>query len=383
MTQNTQDNEELDLYRDMVLRFIQREVAPHYEQWEKDAMVPRELWNTMGAAGMLCVDMPEEYGAAGASFEVNQLIEWELSRLGFGGLGAGYNIHANIVGPYVNRFGTQEQKNQWLPKLITGEVVGALAMSEPGAGSDVANIRTSAKPDGDGYLLNGSKIFITNGLHADMVVVAAKTDTSAGAKGISLFLVDTTLEGFEKGSQIHKIGQHASDTAELFFNDVRLPANALLGEAGQGFAYMMQELPRERLGCATQAVGQAQGALEITLDYVKERTAFGQTVGSFQNTRFKLAQVKADIDIHKAYLDQCMRRYATGEMTVDEAAILKLNTTEMQLKVVNECLQLFGGYGYTVEYPISRFYVDARIQTIYAGSSEIMKEVIARGILGR
>ena len=377
------DNDELELYRDMILRFIEREIEPHYQEWESDSLVPRQLWKTMGEAGMLCVDMPEEYGAAAASFEVNQLIEWELSRLGYGGLGSGYNIHSNIVGPYINRFGTQGQKSQWLPKLISGEAVGALGMTEPGAGSDLANIRTSAKKNDRGYLLNGSKIFITNGIHADLVIVAAKTDQNAGAKGISLFLVDASLPGFDKGKQIEKIGQHASDTAELFFNEVQLPEDALLGEEGKGFAYMMQELPRERLGCATQAVAQALGALEITVDYVKERKAFGQTVGSFQNTRFKLAQVKADMETNRAYLQECMQKYNRGEMTVEDAAILKLNTTEMQLRAVNECLQLFGGYGYTVEYPISRFYVDARIQTIYAGSSEIMKEVIARGMLGR
>ncbi len=383
MTDSAVNNEELELFRDMVLRFFEQEVHPHYEQWEKDHMVPRELWNTMGQAGLLCVDMPEKFGAAEASFEVNQMIEWEMSRLGYGGLGSGYNIHANIVAPYIYNLGTEEQKDYWLPKMITGEAVGAIAMTEPGAGSDLAGMRTSAVRDGDEYVINGSKVFITNGIHADVVVVCAKTDPKAGSKGISLFLVDASLPGFSKGQKIEKIGQHASDTAELFFENLRVPAAALLGEEGKGFVHLMEELPRERLGCATQAVAQAQGAFDLAVEYVQERKAFGQPIGQFQNTRFKLADVKADIALSKALLDQNMAKFARGEMTVDDAAILKLTTTEMQLRAVNECLQLFGGYGYTTEYPISRFYVDARIQTIYAGTSEIMKEVISRGILGR
>jgi len=383
MTDQTVNNEELELFRDMVLRFFEQEVHPHYEQWEKDHMVPRELWNIMGQAGLLCVDMPEKYGAAEASFEVNQMIEWEMSRLGYGGLGSGYNIHANIVAPYIFNLGSEAQRDEWLPKLVTGEAVGAIAMTEPGAGSDLAGMRTSAVREGDEYVINGSKVFITNGIHADVVIVCAKTDPKAGSKGISLFLVDASLPGFSKGQKIEKIGQHSSDTAELFFENVRIPASALLGEEGKGFVHLMEELPRERLGCATQAVAQAQGALDLAFAYVQERKAFGHPISQFQNTRFKLAEVKTDIALSKALLDQNMAKFARGEMTVDDAAILKLSTTEMQLRAVNECLQLFGGYGYTTEYPISRFYVDARIQTIYAGTSEIMKEVISRGLLGR
>ena len=244
-------------------------------------------------------------------------------------------------------------------------------------------MRTSAVRESDEYIIYGSKVFITNGIHADVVIVCAKTDPKAGSKGISLFLVDASLPGFSKGQKIEKIGQHSSDTAELFFENVRIPASALLGEEGKGFVHLMEELPRERLGCATQAVAQAQGALDLAVAYVQERKAFGQPISQFQNTRFKLAEVKTDIALSKALLDQNMAKFARGEMTVDDAAILKLSTTEMQLRAVNECLQLFGGYGYTTEYPISRFYVDARIQTIYAGTSEIMKEVISRGLLGR
>jgi alkylation response protein AidB-like acyl-CoA dehydrogenase len=381
----TQDNNslEIQMLRDMVLRYLDQEVLPHYHTWEKNHKMPREMWNTLGSAGMLLVDFPEKYGAADASFEVCQMIQEEMCRLGFHGLATGYNIHANIVAPYVLNIGTKEQHDRWLPGMVSGEVLTALAMTEPGAGSDVAGMRTSAIKEGDEYVLNGSKTFITNGNDADMIIVCAKTDIHVGSKGISLFLVDTSLPGFSTGKPIEKMGQHCSDTAELFFENMRIPSNALLGEEGKGFVYLMQELPRERLGCAVQAIGHAQGALDLTCDYVKDRKAFGQTVSQFQNTRFKLAQCQTELELCRALLEKHMAKYKTGEMTVTDAAMLKLAATEMQLTMVNECLQLFGGYGYTDEYPISRFYRDARIQTIYAGSSEIMKEVIARGILGR
>jgi acyl-CoA dehydrogenase len=377
------NNEEMQMFRDMVLRFLEQEVLPHYDTWEKNHKMPREMWNTLGSAGMLLVDFPEKYGAAAASFDVCQMIQEEMCRMGFHGLGTGYNIHANIVAPYVLNIGTQQQHDRWLPGMVSGEVVTALAMTEPGAGSDVAGMRTSAIKDGDEYVLNGSKTFITNGNNADMIIVCAKTDIHAGSKGISLFLVDTSLPGFSTGKPIEKMGQHCSDTAELFFENMRIPSDALLGEEGKGFVYLMQELPRERLGCAVQAIGHAQGALDLTCDYVKDRKAFGQSVSQFQNTRFKLAQSQTELELCRALLEKHMAKYKLGEMTVTDAAMLKLASTEMQLTMVNECLQLFGGYGYTDEYPISRFYRDARIQTIYAGSSEIMKEVIARGILGR
>ena len=383
MNYTAADQEELALFKDMIERFLEQEIEPHYEQWEKDHLMPRDAWLTLGAAGLLLVDMPEEYGAANASFDICQLVQQEMCRRGFHGLGTGYNIHANIVAPYIHNLGTEEQKQYWLPKMVTGEAVGALGMTEPNAGSDLAALRTTAKRDGDDYIINGSKIFITNGIHADVVIVAAKTDPGAGAKGISLFLVDTSLDGFERGSKIEKMGQHSSDTAELFFSDLRVPASALLGGAGRGFFHMMDELPRERLGGAVQAVGHAQGALELASDYVKERMAFGQTISKFQNTRFKLAEVKTEIELCQALVDKYTAKFAAGTMTVEDAAMIKYACTEMQLRAVNECLQLFGGYGYTDEYPISRFYRDARIQTIYAGSSEIMKEVIARSIVGR
>jgi acyl-CoA dehydrogenase len=377
------DNEELTLFRDMARRAYEQEIEPHYESWEEQHIVPRELWNTLGAAGLLCPDMPEEYGGAGTSPRVCLAMIEEMSRMGYGGLASGYGIHSNIVAPYINHFGTEEQKQQWLPKMTSGEAVGALAMTEPGAGSDVQGIRTAAVRDGDEWVLNGSKIFITNGIHADIVIVAAITDPGKGAKGTSLFLVDTTLPGFEKGNKIEKIGQHASDTAELFFQDVRMPANALLGEENKGFVIMMTELPRERLGIAAQAVAAAEGALDLTVDYVLQRKAFGQTVASFQNTRFTLASVKTEIALNRALYEKCADEYSRDELSADDAAMLKYASTEMQCSTVDDCLQLFGGYGYTAEYPISRYYTDARIQRIYGGSSEIMRELVARSILGR
>jgi long-chain-acyl-CoA dehydrogenase len=377
------DNEELTLFRDMTRRALEQEISPNIEEWEAQHMVPRELWNTLGQAGLLCPDLPEEFGAAGTTPQVTFAIIEELARMGFGGIASGYGIHSNIVAPYIEHFGTEEQKAQWLPKMVTGEVLGALAMTEPGAGSDVQSIRTNAVKDGDEWVLNGSKIFITNGMLADLVIVAAITDPGKGAKGTSLFLVDASLPGFERGKKIEKMGQHTSDTAELFFQDVRLPASALLGELNKGFVIMMTELPRERLGIAAQAVASAEGALDITVDYVLERKAFGQTIASFQNTRFTLADVKIEIAVNRAFYEKCAEAYAQDKLSSEEAAMLKYASTEMQCKTIDQCLQMFGGYGYTIEYPISRFYTDARIQRIYGGTSEIMKELVARSILGR
>jgi acyl-CoA dehydrogenase len=377
------DLNEMQLFRDMARRAFEKEITPHYEAWEEAHSVPRSLWNTLGNAGLLCPDVDEEYGGAGTSPHVTLAMIEELSYMGFGGFASGYGIHSNIVAPYISRHGTPEQKAHWLPKMTTGECVGALAMTEPGAGSDVQGIKTQAVKDGDDWILNGSKIFITNGIHADLVIVAAITDPGKGAKGTSLFLVDAHAPGFEKSKKIEKIGQHTSDTALLFFTDVRLPAEALLGEVNKGFAILMDELPRERLGIAAQAVAASEGALDITIKYVQEREAFGQKVGQFQNTRFKLADVKTDIAINRAFYEQCANKYAQSALGPDEAAMLKLASCEMQCRVADQCLQCFGGYGYTTEYPISRFYVDARIQTIYGGSSEIMRELVARSILGR
>jgi len=377
------ESEDLTLFRDMARRAFEREIAPHFEQWEKDELMPREVWNTLGKAGLLCPDMPEEYGAAGTGIQVTLAIIEELSYLGFGGIATGYSVHCNIVAPYVKLHGTEAQKAQWLPKMISGEAIGALAMTEPGAGSDVQGIRTTAVREGDEWVLNGSKIFITNGYHAGMVVVAAVTEPGQGARGISLFLVDASLPGFEHSKRIEKIGQHTSDTAELFLQDVRVPADALLGKLNGGFAIMMTELPRERLGLAAGGVAASEGALAITLEYVKQRKAFGQSIAAFQNTRFQLARVKAEIELNRALYEKCAAAYDRGELTADQAAVLKYTATEMQCNVADQCLQLFGGYGYTREYPISRFYTDARVQRIYGGSNEIMLELVARSIMGR
>lgn len=377
------NQEELELFRDNVRRFIQKEISPNLHEWERSASRPRELWNLMGENGLLCIDQSEEHGGSGAPFHFSFVVLEELSRAGSCSLASGVSIHSDIVAPYISHLGTEAQKQKWLPKMATGEVVGALGMTEPNAGSDLAAIRTFAEPKGDGWVLNGSKIFITNGIQAGVVIVAAKTQRDAGAKGISLFLVDTTAEGFRRGRALEKIGHHSQDTAELFFDNIELGPDALLGELNKGFAHMMTELPRERLAIAISAVGSAEFALEETVKYVTERKAFGSPISTLQNTRFKLAEVQTDIAINRAYTEKCMDKYAAGKMDVTEAAIVKLATTEMQGRVVDTCLQLFGGYGYMQEYPISRAYVDARIQRIYGGSSEIMKEVIARSLVGR
>ena len=377
------DEQTQALFYDMISRCLAQEVAPFYDQWEADGEIPRSLWLALGAAGLLGIDLDETYGGSGADIAITQLALEEMSRQGFGGLASAYNIHANIVMPYLQNLATDEQRETWLPRMASGEWLGAIAMSEPHAGSDLAAMKTRATKTTDGWLLNGSKLFITNGQVADLVIVCAKTDPSAGAKGVSLFLVDTSLPGFSRGKPIKKIGQHASDTAELAFDQLQLPNSALLGEEGAGFRYLMQELPRERLGVGAQALGAVEGALALTLDYVTQRHAFGQRVADFQNTRFTLAEIKAQLDVARAYFDQCVNKYRHGTMTSTEAAILKLQLSELQCRAVDRCLQLFGGYGYTHEYPISRFYLDARVQTIYAGSSEIMKEVVARSLLGK
>ncbi|MCD6006463.1 acyl-CoA dehydrogenase family protein [Halomonas sp. XH26] len=377
------DEQTQALFHDMISRCLAQEVAPFYDQWEADGEIPRSLWLALGAAGLLGIDLDETYGGSGADIAITQRALEEMSRQGFGGLASAYNIHANIVMPYLQNLATDEQRETWLPRMASGEWLGAIAMSEPHAGSDLAAMKTRATKTADGWLLNGSKLFITNGQVADLVIVCAKTDPSAGAKGVSLFLVDTSLPGFSRGKPIKKIGQHASDTAELAFDQLQLPNSALLGEEGAGFRYLMQELPRERLGVGAQALGAVEGALALTLDYVTQRHAFGQRVADFQNTRFTLAEIKAQLDVARAYFDQCVNKYRHGTMTSTEAAILKLQLSELQCRAVDRCLQLFGGYGYTHEYPISRFYLDARVQTIYAGSSEIMKEVVARSLLGK
>lgn len=377
------DQEELALFRDNVRRFINKEIAPNLHEWERTASRPRDIWNRMGENGLLCIDQAECYGGSGAPFHFSFVVLEELARVGSCSMSGGVSIHSDIVAPYIAHLGTDAQKARWLPPMATGEVVAALGMTEPNAGSDLANIRTFAEPKGDGWVLNGSKIFITNGIQADLVIVAAKTVRDAGAKGISLFLVDAKADGFRRGRALEKIGHHSQDTAELFFDNIELGPDALLGELNKGFIYMMKELPRERLAIAISAVASAEFALDETVKYVTERQAFGSAVSSFQNTRFKLAEVKTDIAVSRVFTERLIDKYAAGTMDATEAAMVKLATTEMQGRVVDTCLQLFGGYGYMQEYPISRAYVDARILRIYGGTSEIMKEVIARSLVGR
>ena len=374
---------ELELFRDNVKRFLNEKVQPHYEKWEKAGITPRELWTDLGEAGMLCVDAPAEYGGIGAPFEFSCVVLEELGRMGFGALAANIAVHSDIVAPYIAHLGSEAQKQKYLPKLVTGEIVGAIAMTEPGAGSDLQGIKTTASPAGDGFSINGSKTFITNGQHADVVITFTKTDPKAGAKGTTLFLVDADTPGFSRGRNLEKIGQHCGDTSELFYSDVKVPASAILGRQGNGFGHLVDELPRERLTLALSAIGACDGMLAMTVDYVRNRKAFGQNIGAFQNTRFKLAEIKTELEVHRAFVQHCARLYADRKLDVPTAAMVKLATTEMQFRVADSCLQLFGGYGYMTEYPISRHFADARVQRIYGGTSEIMKEVIARSVVGR
>ena len=374
---------ELQLFRDTVVRFLSDEVEPHYEQWEKDGIFPKELYLKMGENGLLCVDVPEEYGGMGAPFEFSMVVLEEVARMGYLALASNLSVHSDIAAPYILHLGTEAQKQKYLPRMAAGECIGAIGMSEPGAGSDLQGIKTSALPDGDGYVINGSKTFITNGQHAGVVVLATKTDPKAGAKGTTLFTFDTSLDGFKRGRNLEKVGLHSADTSEMFFDNVKVSADEVLGKVGGGFGHLIDELPRERLALAVTAVGHAQGALEKTIDYVTTRKAFGQAIASFQNTRFEIAKCKTDIEVHRAFVEKCNALYAEGKLDVPHAAMIKLSTTEMEGRVTDACLQLFGGYGYMTEYPISRYWQDARIQRIYGGTSEIMKEVIARSLVGR
>lgn len=374
---------DLELFRDNFRRFLAENIKPHYEQWEKEGLMPRSVWSQLGENGFLCVDMPEEYGGYGVPTNYSFMLVEETARAGFCALSTAISCHSEIAAPYILHIGTEEQKQHWIPRMVSGEVVGAIGMTEPGAGSDLQSMRTSAILQGDHYVLNGSKTFISNGQHADLVILAAKTDPTARAKGVSLLLVDTHLEGFNKGTNLDKIGLHSQDTSELFFDNVKVPVNQLLGNAGQGFAYLMQELPRERLAIGITAIGAILGSIDITTQYVNERQAFGAPIAKLQNTRFVLAQAKIEALATAAFVNQCTEQYMEGKLDVPTAAAVKSYTTDMQCKIADSLLQLFGGYGYMTEYPISRFYVDARIQRIYGGTNEIMKEIVAREMLGR
>jgi acyl-CoA dehydrogenase len=338
----------------------------------------------MGEQGYLCADVPEQHGGPGASVAFSFAVLEVLSRRGYAGFVGGLQVHTDIVPPYLLHFGTDAQRQAWLPKMVTGEAIAAIGMTEPGAGSDLKNIRTFARRDGEHYVINGSKIFISNGQNADLIVLAAKTDKAAGAKGLSLFLVDTTTPGFSRGRNLEKVGQHAGDTSEIFFNEMRVPAEALLGGVeGQGFAQMMRELPRERLIIGVQGLHGAKGALALTLRYVQERQAFGQNVAAFQNTRFTLAGLATEIAAGEAFLNAGVNAYRCGDLSPEAASAIKLYVSELFSRVSDQCLQFFGGYGYMAEYPISRFWTDSRVLRLYGGTSEIMKELVARSLLGR
>lgn len=367
------------MFRETVRAFIEKEITPHHAQWEKDGMVSREVWRQAGEMGFLCFDAPEEYGGAGINdFRYNAIIAEELWAAGATGIGWG--LHTDIVLPYVLAYANDEQKKRWLPKCISGESIMAIAMSEPAAGSDLASIRTTAFREGNHYLVNGSKIFITNGIMSDLVVTVVKTNPEQKHKGISLLMLERGMEGFERGRKLDKIGLKAQDTAELFFDNVRVPCENLLGQEGKGFYYLMHMLPQERLHVAIGAMGAANAAFEMTLKYIQERHAFGKPVGSFQNSRFKMAEMKTEIELGFAFIDKCILALNAKELTTEEASMAKWWATDLQKRVTDQCLQLFGGYGYMSEYPISKAYLDARVQSIYAGTNEIMKEVIGRGL---
>ncbi|MCB1730728.1 MAG: acyl-CoA dehydrogenase family protein [Halieaceae bacterium] len=375
-------NEELALFRDNVRRFIAAEIAPHYEQWERAGIFPRQLWNKLGQQGLLGVDLPEAYGGFGANFLFSMAIVEEFSHANYGSIGGPMTVHSDIVAHYILNNGTEAQKQRYLPAMVAGDCVGAIAMTEPGAGSDLQAVRTTANRDGDHFILNGSKTFITNGQHCDMVIVVARTNTEvAGSRGTSLFLVDTATPGFQRGRNLEKIGLHASDTSELFLEELRVPASALLGELDRGFAVLMGELQRERLSLAIGAVAAAEGVLAQTIEYVKERQVFGAPLAALQNTKFKLAEAATDIRVHRAFVDECKTLLMNGELDVATASMAKVATTEMQGRVADSCLQLHGGYGFMREYGVSRAFVDARVQRIYGGTSEIMKELISRSLL--
>ncbi|WP_289031428.1 acyl-CoA dehydrogenase family protein [uncultured Algoriphagus sp.] len=375
-------NEEHELFRQSVRDFIAKEITPYNAEWEKQKMVSRESWKKLGENGFLGMQAPEELGGMNIQdFRYNAILIEELGLSGCSGPAIGYPLHSDIVMPYILHYGTPEAKQNYIPGMVSGDLIGAVAMTEPGAGSDLQGMRTSAVDQGDHYLVNGSKTFITNGYLSDVVVVAVKTDPTKGAKGISLVLVDSKMEGFSKGKPFEKVGLHAQDTCELFFEDVKVPKENLLGKEGEGFKYLMTELAQERLVVALAAVALGEYMLDSTLSYVKERKAFNKSLSDFQNTRFKLAEMTAALEQGRIYCDYLVQLHNEGELDPAMASAAKYNMTELQCKVADECVQLHGGYGYMWEYGVARAYADARVQRIYAGTNEIMKELIARKIL--
>lgn len=368
-----------DMFRETVRAFIDKEILPYHAQWEKDGMVSREVWRKAGEMGFLCVDVPEEFGGAGMKdFRYNAILVEECWRAGATGIG--WSLHSDIALPYLTAYATPEQKKRWLPKMVSGESIAAIAMSEPAAGSDLAGVRTTAVKQGDHYVVNGSKTFITNGILSDLVITVVKTNPEMKHKGMSLLIVERGMKGFERGRKLDKIGLKAQDTAELFFDNVHVPAENLLGDEGKGFYYLMSQLPQERLSVAIGAVASADAAVEMTVKYVQERFAFGKSIGAFQNTRFELAEMKTEVEVGYAFIDKCIMALNAGELTPEEAAMAKWWASDLQNRVATRCLQLFGGYGFMAEYPISKWFLDARVQPIYAGTNEIMKELIGRGM---
>jgi acyl-CoA dehydrogenase len=369
-------HEDHEAFRDTVRKFITREIAPHHAKWEEDGIVPRELWLKAGAAGMLCCTIPEQYGGLGADYLFDVIVFEEMARSGF--TGPGFLIHCDLVATYIKSFGTEEQKRHWLPKMVTGEAIGSLGMTEPHAGSDLKAIRTKAVRDGDDFVISGQKVFISNGQMCDVLVLATKTDSAAGAKGVTLFLVDTSLPGFRRGKNLDKLGMKAQDTSELFFDELRVPGTAMLGEEGKGFELMMTKLAQERLAQAIRSATVAETVIAYTVAYTAERKAFGTTIGAFQNTQFKLAELQTEAVIGRVFTDACIARFMRGELDAIDAAMAKMWLSNLHCKVVDECLQLFGGWGYMWEYPIARAYADARIVKIAGGSIEVMKLIIGR-----
>ena len=370
--------EEHEIFRESVRRFVEKEIAPHHAEWEKDGVVSREAWLAAGEAGILLCSVPEAYGGGGGDFLHSCVVIEELAKVG--ATGPGFALHNEIVTPYLLHYGSEEQKRQWLPKMATGEVIGAIAMTEPGAGSDLQGIRTTALADGNHLVLNGQKTFITNGQLADLVITVSKTDPDARAKGISLVLVEGEREGFQRGRNLEKIGWKAQDTSELFFQDVRVPSTNMLGEEGQGFGYLMQQLPQERLVVAVRGAQVIETVLEETVTYTKERKAFGRAIAEFQNSRFKLAAVKTEATVCRLFTDRCIELHLKGELDTTLASMAKLYVTDLACRLIDECLQLHGGYGYMWEFPVARAYADARVNRIAGGTSEIMKEIIGRSL---
>jgi len=372
---------EHELFRNSVRKFLQVEAVPHHDQWEKNGQVDRTFWNKAGEQGFLCPSVPEQYGGVNADFRYNAVFDEECSKLGLSGLG-GTTVHSSIAAPYIIHNGSEQLKQKYLPKCVRGDIILAIAMTEPGTGSDLQSIETTAVLDGDEYVINGTKTFISNGKLADLVIVVCKTDPNAGAKGISLILVETGTAGFDRGHKLEKLGQKAQDTAELFFQDVRVPKGNLLGNAGEGFAYLMRELPQERLSIGLGCIAGAESVFQQTVDYVKERKAFGKPLAAFQNTQFKLAEMDTEISCARVFIDKCLELHVQGKLDAVTASKTKLLGSELLGRVVDECVQLYGGYGYMWEYPVTRAYADARVQRIFGGTSEIMKLIIGRSLLG-